>query len=162
VRTRNYSPIADSRIESLCMRRPTWHRVATAGPHLHFIATLLWPVLRASQRCRRRQEEKNKKDPSHSLHVDEVARLSPILQARLLVRHGYLCGTDTLVRHFFAVDSCFVFLNTQNKKSAANRPRLTIPQRLQQLAKLPDSACRPSPTKPRDPLDGSASVTILS
>src|ERR1700723_789043 len=107
------------------MRSPTRHRVASTRPHLHFIAALLWPLLRASQRCRRKREEKNKKDPYHSLHLNEGARLSPILQARLLVGHGYLCGTDALVRHFFAVDSCF---RNAQKKGAANRPCLTIPQ----------------------------------
>src|SRR3984885_8578052 len=95
------------------MRSPTWHRMTTAGPHLHFIATLLWPVLRAYQRCCRKQEKKNKNDQSHSLHVNEVARLPLILQARLLVRDGYLCRTDTFVRPFavdpFAVDPSVLF-----------------------------------------------------
>src|ERR1700735_2181952 len=116
------------------MGSPAWHRVTTAGPHLHFIATLLWPVLRACQRCRRKPEKKNQKDPSHSLHVNEVARLPLILQARLartgrtLVSDGHFCPLLLLMMVVLAL-----FSKCTNGKSAANRPRLTIPQRLQQL-----------------------------
>jgi hypothetical protein len=56
----------------------------------------------------------------------------------------------------------FCFLNAQNEKAQPTGRASQSRNIFSSFAKLPDSACRPSPTKLRDPLDGSASVTILS